>query len=733
VVEKNVGRSTPRIDGVAKVTGKALFPGDLSMPGMVHAKVLFAGRSHALIKKIDTSGAETIPGVLAVLMSEDIPVNEYGISEFDQPVLAFDKVRFIGEKVALVIAETEKAADKARRLIKVDYEELPLLIDPEDALQQGTVLIHPEKGTNLLSEMRIRKGDIEAGFSEAEVVVEETYKIGWQEHAYLQPDAGLCWQDDSGNLILKTAGQWAHDDRRQIAHALDLPEEKINVVYTFVGGAFGGREDVSVHILLCLAALKVGRPVRMAWSREETIIGRHKGHQMKVYHKWGVNKTGKILAQETIITADAGAYASTSTYVVASTALLSTGPYDVPNLSLDARAVYTNNPVGGALRGFGAQHAIFTAEMQMARLADALGIDRVELRMRNSLSEGCLTGTMTPLPSKAAVKETLTAAARAAGWQQIDDNWTCPKNTKGTSRSGVLKGVGIASGWKNVGYTLGYPEQAEAVVELHGEMEVQKAVVRIGVSEVGQGILTTVLQMAADALQLPIDRIEVVNAGTGEVPSAGSVSASRMAFMAGNALIGAARMAYQAWKNEERPAVAVYTYHAPETGALDPVTGRGKGAFAFAYMAQAVEVEIDMKTGLISTTKIISAHDVGKAVNPLIVEGQIEGGAIQGMGWATIEQFILKDGNVLTPNFNTYLIPTTCDIPPDFKSLILEGPLPIGPWGANGIGEMPLLAVAPAILDAVHDATGVWFSQIPLTPEILLDWLERPKQGLVLK
>jgi CO/xanthine dehydrogenase Mo-binding subunit len=731
VVENYVGNSIPRVDAKEKVTGKALFPGDLSMVGMVHAKVLFSDIAHAKIINIDISSANKVPGVMAVLTADDVPVNEYGISEFDQPVLAFDKVRYIGDRVALVVAETEKAAEKARDLIRVDYEDLPVLDDMQRALDPDAPIIHPVKGSNLLSNMQIRKGDTEAGFAEADLIVEENYYMGWQEHAYLQPDAGLAYLDDDGTLIVQTAGQWAHDDRRQLSHALNMPEENIRVVYTYIGGAFGGREDVSVQILLGLAAMKVKRPVRLAWNREETTIGHHKGHPMWIYHKWGAKKNGRITAQQTEILADAGGYASTSTYVVASTALLSTGPYNVPNLSLDAKAVYTNNIVCGALRGFGAQQAVFAAEMQMNHLADTLGMDPVELRMLNMLKEGDLTGTMTPTPPKVTASETLSKAAEAAGWRKSENIWRISQPKDRQVRPGVVRGVGIASGWKNVGYTLGYPEKSEAVVELYGGGEVDRAVVRIGISEVGQGILTAVLQMAADALILPPERIQVINADTSEAPSAGSVSASRMAFMSGNAIIGAAREAYQAWKNEERPAIASYTYFAPETRALDPDTGRGKGAFAFAYLAQAVEVDVDLITGLVSINKIISAHDLGKVVNPLIVEGQIEGGAIQAMGWATIENFQMKGGKTSTTNFNTYLIPTTCDTPVDFKIIILEEPLPIGPWGVNGVGEMPFLAVAPAILDAVHDATGVWFSEIPLTPEKVLDGLDRhrPKAG----
>jgi CO/xanthine dehydrogenase Mo-binding subunit len=717
-----VGQSVPRVDAIAKVTGEADFPGDLTMPGMLHMKVLFANRPHAHILNIDTSQAEAAPGVVAVLTAQDVPVNSYGIGVYDQPVLCDQVVRFVGDRVALIVAETEKAAARARDLIVVEYEDRPALDSPEAALAPNAPVLHPGMDSNVLTNYRIRKGDVEAGFAQADVIVEETYTLGGQEHAYLQPDAGLAWVDDDGCVVVKSTGQWAHDDQRQIAHCLDLPEDQVRVQYVFAGGAFGGREDVSVHILLALAAVKTGQPVKVVWTRGETMIGHHKRHAMTIRHKWGTTKEGKLIAQETEVVSDAGAYTSTSDYVLASTVLLSTGPYEVPHVKLDAMAVFTNNVTGGAFRGFGVPQALVTAESQMARLAEALNIDPVQLRMINVLREGSQTGTMVEVPPGLSAEETLEAAASAAGWEKKQGKWSRPSAAKEV-RPGMLRGLGIAAGWKNVAYTLGYPEQSTATIELYGGAEVEQAVVRLPAAEVGQGIQTTLHQMAAEALSLPMEKVEIVAIDTATTASSGSVSASRMAMMAGNALIGAAQAAYAEWQNEERPAVATYHYIAPPTESLDPVTGQGKGAFVFAYLAQAVELEVDTETGQITVTRIVSAHDVGKAINPVVVEGQIGGGAIQALGWSTMENFVMDQGRVLTPDFSTYLIPTTLDIPPDFESLILENPLPIGPWGATGVGEMPFLAIAPAIMDALHDATGVWFNHLPLTPESILEGL----------
>ncbi len=714
-----VGQSIPRVDSLAKVTGTAEFPGDLSMPGMIHMKVLFAGRPHARIRGINTERALACPGVVAVLTGDDVPVNSYGISENDQPVLCNRVVRFEGDRVALILGEDERIAEQGRRLVEVEYEDLPVIETAEYALAEGSILVHDEKQSNLLDSFRVRKGDVEIGFALADVIVEGTYDIGGQEHAYMQPDAGLAYIDDEGVLVVKTGGQWAHDDRRQIARSLGLPEARVRVFYPYIGGAFGGREDVSVQILLALAALKTGRPVKLVWSRHETTIGHHKRHPMTIRSRWGAMHDGRIVAQETDILADAGAYASTSAYVVNSTVLACSGPYEVPNVKIDARAVYTNNPPSGAFRGFGIPQGVLMAELQTARLAEKLGMDPVDVRMRNFLKPESVTHLMSEMPAGLRAKETLEAAALSAGWRNDQGGWARPE-IRAASEPGIKRGVGIAAGWKNVGYTFGYPENATTVIELHGGAEIERAVVRLAAAEVGQGIHTAVVQMASQALNVPLDRIEVIYTDTARTPSAGSVSASRMVYMAGNALLVTAKAALEAWRDEQRPVIVERTFEPPATEPMDPQTGRANGVFAFAYLAQAVEIEVDTSTGQIHVARIVSAHDVGKAVNPRIVEGQIQGGAIQALGWATSEDFIVQKGIVATPTFSTYLIPTVLDVPPAFECIVLEDALPSGPWGATGVGEMSFLAIAPAVIDALHDATGVWCTQVPLTPERVL-------------
>lgn len=709
-----VGLPAARIDAQVKVTGEALYPGDLIMDGQVYMKVLFARRPHARILHIDPSAALSMPGVLAVLTARDVPVNHYGIEIEDQPVLCDREVRFSGDRVAMAIAESEEIAAQALERIKVEYEDLPVIDSPQAALTPGAPTLHPDRPDNVLLSIHVEKGDVEAGFAQADVVLEETYLMGAQEHAYLQPDAGLAWIDESGCLVVKTAGQWVQDDRRQIASSLGLPEERVRILYAHIGGAFGGREDINLQICLALAAWKVRRPVKAIWSREETTLGHPKRHPMQIRHRWGATRQGNLVAQQIEIIADAGAYASTSASVLGTAVILCTGPYEVPNMQVNARTVYTNNPISGAFRGFGAPQALFAAEAHMARLSAALGLDPVELRMRNLLSEGSQTGTMGRVPPGVSARETLEAAARCAGWEESGGQWKRPSLQP---VQGKLRGVGIASGLKAIGYPLGWQEQATISIELQGEAEIERVFVHAQAAEVGQGVHTALCQMAAQALDLPLERVHIGSEEASFPAAAGPAAASRLTLVAGNAVIGAAEAALQAWKNEERPAVATYTYLAPPTRNFAALGEQGSAGFSIAYLAQAVTIEVDVETGHISVDRLISVHDVGKAINPQMVEGQVQGGAIQGLGWATMEDFIVQRGQVLTTELSTYLIPTVLDIPADFEILILEKPSPMGPWGATGVGEMPLLSIAPAIFDALHDATGAWLNQVPLTQE----------------
>ena len=736
-----IGQSVSRVDARAKVTGEAKYPGDIAMEGQLFAKMLFAGRPHARIVSIDTSEAEAVPGVVAILTAKDVPVNERGLQTQDQPVLSgpgsskpgTDVVRFVGDQVALIVAETERAAARARDLIHVEYEDLPVITDPFEALKPDAPQLHPYRKPssihpelctegNLISHHQIRKGDVEAAWSQADVIVESEYHTSPQEHAYLQPEAGLAYVDKEDRVTVVVAGQWTWEDQRQIAHALGLPPEQVRVIYPAIGGAFGGREDMSVQIVLALAAWKLQRPVKIVWSREESILGHCKRHPAWLHCKWGATHQGKLVAAEVRVVADGGAYCYTTNKVLGNATVTCTGPYEIPNIKVDVDGVYTNNPPSGAFRGFGASQAIFAAETQMNKLAQALGMDPVELRLQNLLGEGSLTAMGTPLPGGVSLVQVTEQCALSAGWQQTDQGWRMPQipNTQYPLRHGI----GIATAFKNVGFSFGYQENCWAKVELQGEAEIKEAIVYIGSAEVGQGTHTVICQMAAEALNLSLGQVRLVASDTATSPgNSGSVSSSRMTMMAGNAVRGAAEKALEKWQGEERPTVAEYTYLAPKTTQLDPATGYGTPNFSYGYVAEAVEVEVDTETGELRILRVVCADDVGKAVNPQQVVGQIEGGVVQAVGWATCENFITAGGRVLTPNLSTYLIPTIGDVPERVESILVERANPVGPWGARGMGEMPFIPLAPALVAAVHAATGVWFDELPLTPERVLKGL----------
>ena len=741
-----VGQSATRVDARAKVTGEANYPGDLVMEGMLQAKILFAGRPHARVLQIDTSEAETVPGVVAILTAGDVPVNEYGLQTADQPVLCgpgssrpgADVVRFVGDQVALIVAETERAAARARDLIRVEYKDLPVLTDPFESLRPDAPQLHPLRQPNeihpelctegnLISHHQIRKGDMEAGWAAADVIVEGEYYTSPQEHAYLQPEAGLAYIDDEGRVTVVAGGQWTWEDQHEIAQALDLPPEQVRVIYPAIGGAFGGREDMSVQIVLALAIWRldqmgIRRPVRIVWSREESIVGHCKRHPMWFHCKWGVTTEGKLVAAEVRAVGDGGAYCYTTNKVLGNATVTCTGPYEIPNIKVDADGVYTNNLPGGAFRGFGAPQGIFAAETQMNKLAQVLGMDPVELRMKNLLREGSLTAMGTPLPDVVSLVEVTEQCALAAGWQQTGQGWRKPVLHSASSAS--QRGIGLATAFKNVGFSFGYQENCWARVELRGREEIEEALVYTGSAEVGQGTHTVILQMAAEALNVPVERVRLVASDTATSPgSAGSVSSSRMTVMASSAVQGAVEKALAQWGDEERPAIAEYTYLAPKTTPFDPETGHGTPNFAYGYVAEAVEVEVDLETGQLHILRVVCANDVGKAVNPQQVEGQIEGSVAQAIGWATCENYLAADGQVLTPNLSTYLIPNISDMPERIDSVIIERPDPRSAWGVRGMGEMPIIPLAPALIAAIHDATGIWINELPLTPERVLQGL----------
>ena len=728
-----IGKSHRRIDALDKVLGKADYSGDLVMPDMLFMKILFAGRPHAIVKSIDTSKASGLEGVVLVLTSNDVPVNEYGLQIPDQPVLCgpgsdkpfADRVRFVGDQVAAVIAETEDIAAAACDLIEVAYEDLPLLLDPYESARKGSLLLHPDKEDNVYKSLRIRKGDLEAGFEAADLIVEGVYHTPVQEHAYLQPEAGLAYIDDQDRVTVAAGGQWSFDEQKQIAHSLGLERDQVRIIHPAIGGAFGGREDLSVQLVLGLAVYRLWeegilRPVKIVWSREESIIGHHKRHAYHIKTRWGATHDGLITAAEVDILADGGAYMYTSNKVLVNALIACTGVYDIPNVKVDAQVVATNKVPGGAFRGFGGPQGAFAAESQMNKIAEQLDMDPVELRVKNAMNKESLTSMQTPLPGVANVAEVLERCADESFWVKEDGKWH-KKQLKSEEENDFLKrGFGYACGMKNIGFSAGYQENSWATVELYGDTMVEKVIVRHAAAEVGQGTHTAIVQMTADAIGVPIEMVELISADTGETKDSGSVSASRMTFMAGNSVYEAAEKALEKWADEERPAIATHQYLAPKTTNFDPETGASSPNVAYGYVAQAVELVVDTETGQITVEKIYSTHDVGKAINPDQVVGQIEGGVIQTLGYVLTEDFIEEGGYVKTDRLSTYLIPTVQDVPEILESIVMETPDPNGPKGALGMAEMPFIPLAPAITAAVHDATGVWFDEFPLTPERVL-------------
>jgi CO/xanthine dehydrogenase Mo-binding subunit len=712
-----IGESHARPDALGKVTGQTRYPADLIQAGMLHARVAFSHVPRARLVAIDTSAAKAVDGVVAVLTAGDVPFNAFGLVNADQPVLCAigEEVRFVGDKIAVVIAESPDAAELGVKALAIELEPLPPVTDPEQALLPDSDVVHAGMTTNILLHVPIVKGDVETALSTADVVIEGEFSTSWQEHAFLQPEAGTSWVDGENRVIVETAGQWLHEDRRQIAAMLQLPDDQVVIRYNAIGGAFGGREDLSIQHVLALAAWRLrdrfrGRKIALQWSREESIIGHHKRHPMRFRCTWGATRDGRIVAARSRVLADGGAYASTSVEVLKIATVFATGSYDVPNIRSDGYVVYTNNVPCGAFRGFGAPQAQFAAESMVNRLAEKLGVDPIDIRRKNLYREGGIEPTGNVLPAGVSCLPVLEAMVAE---QPSGDRPPLPPH--------IRRGIGFASGIKNVGYSFGFPDQATATVELFGRGEVERATVRVGAADVGQGSHLAMRQIAAGVLSLDLEKVTLVSDDSAEAPNAGSASASRMTLMGGRAVHDAAAQALDQYLNSEDQHVsATVQFRPPVTTALDPVTGKGTPNFCYGYTAQSVEVEVNELTGQVRVIRVVSAHDVGKAINRQQVEGQIEGCLAQALGYTLMEHFQSRDGRIVTQYLSTYLIPTILDMPDEIVPVILELADANGPYGARGMAEMPLVPFAAATAAAIHDACGVWLSDLPFIPERVL-------------
>jgi CO/xanthine dehydrogenase Mo-binding subunit len=741
--EHGVGRLHARVDAPSKVAGEAEYPADRFPAGALVARLVFTGKPHARLTRLDLAPACAVPGVVAVFGSADVPVNEYGLTMFDQPVFvglehtgraAVDPSvsRWEADALALVVAESAAAADAGAAAIDAEWDDLPVLADLDAALASD-LLLHPENGkpTNEYYSYRIRKGDPDAAFADADVVIEGEYHFPYQEHAYLQPEAAVAYVDELGRVTVEIGAQWTHEDQEQIAHALDLPVDEVRVVYPAIGGAFGGREDMSLQIVMALAARRLAdrgehRPITCRWSREESIVGHHKRHRGKVTARLAATHDGRILAVEADGWLDAGGYNYTTNKVLGNLHLSVAGPYEVPNAKIDSHAVYTNAAIGGAFRGFGGPQGTFVAETQMNKLAEALGLDPVEIRRRNVLREGSIGITQEPLCSGVTMPEVVEACAERGAYDTPlppADPFS-PLATLPPDPGAIRRGRGMACGYKNVGYSFGFPERCEAEIHLHAHDDAPDEIAGVDLyhaaAEVGQGAHQALLQMAAAAVGVPVEQVRGHFSDTSSAGDSGSVSASRMTFMAGNSVLGAAEEAEKRWREGDRPAIGRFRYTPPPTEYPDADTGHCQPNFAYGYVAQHIELSVDVETGHVVVDRVVSVHDVGRAINPQLVGGQIDGGVVQAHGYVICEDLRVVDGHITNPRLSGYLIPGIGDAPRRIEHVVLELADPLGPWGARGMAEMPYIPYAPAIVAALHDATGVWFDRFPLTPSRVL-------------
>ncbi|MDA3627200.1 xanthine dehydrogenase subunit D [Saccharopolyspora sp. WRP15-2] len=742
-----VGRSTPRPDGTLKVTGQFAYSSDLWVSGMVWGTTLRSPHAAARIRSVDVRKALALDGVHAVLTHEDVPgAKTYGMKVADQPVLAIDEVRYQGEPVALIAADDPRTAKRAAALVQVDYELLEPVTDAQRALDGATRRVHPEG--NLVRHVKIRHGDVAAARARADVVVSGEYEVGMQDQAFLGPESGLALPTEDGGVELHVSSQWLHKDLEQIAPCLALPVDKVRLTLAGVGGAFGGREDLSVHVHACMLALRLGKPVKMVYDREESFFGHVHRHPAKMRFEHGATRDGKLVHVKAELVMDGGAYTSTSPVVIANACYFVAGAYEVPNAEIDGFAAFSNNPPCGAMRGFGAVQSTYGCESNMDKLARELGLDPLELRLRNAMTTGTVLPTGQAVDGPAPVAELL-ADLRDRPMPPPDPE-LLPGGLSNTSHGeGIRRGVGYAIGVKAIGYSGGVDDISTARVVVSAAGGEPVASVHTAAAECGQGVTTVQCQIANT--ELGVSRVVVLPADTA-IGDAGSASASRLTWMSGGAVQGACRLVAQellrrAAARTGQPAEVlalrddhvvdssgtalmsiadlvssgeverVFEFHHRPTSTIDPETGQGDAHIAYAFAAHRAVVDVDVDLGLVKVVELATAQDVGKAMNPLSVAGQIEGGSAQGLGLAVMEEVLLdENGRIRNPSFTDYLIPTILDVP-SMPISLYEFPHPDSPYGLNGVGEPPTLSSTPAIVNALRAATGLELARVPVRPQ----------------
>jgi CO/xanthine dehydrogenase Mo-binding subunit/aerobic-type carbon monoxide dehydrogenase small subunit (CoxS/CutS family) len=735
---------------IAKATGTAQYGADLVRDGMLHLKVVRSPHAHARILEVDAAEARAIPGVEAVLTAQDVPFNRHGRIVPDEPVLAGDRVKMIGDPVAAVVAVSEAVAAQAAARVRVRYDVLRAVRSAREALEPDAPRLHDE--SNVLAHQSLQRGDAEAGLARADVTVDGIFTTPFNEHAYLEPEAALAYVDADGRVVVETGTSHPHLHRLEVARALGLPEERVRIVGVTLGGHFGGRTDVAMQCILGLAAWRVRRPVRCVYTREESFTSTTKRHPFEIRGRLGAARDGRITGLHLDMLADSGAYASAGPFVIVRAAVSGGGPYDIPNAWLGGQAVFTNNPLAGAMRGFGAPQSTFALESLMDELAGRLGIHPVDLRVRNALRPGGMLPTGARVGEETAVVETLEAVR-----PHYDE---AVRRARGRRVSGELRrGVGLASMWFGIGTTTGEkPSHADAELLPSG-----RVVVLAGATDAGQGSDYVLRRVAAQVLNVPLEQVDLVRGDTALTRDTGSCTGSRVTFYVGNAVrvastaLRRAIVAAAAREMEAPPEILdIHDSHVfareassrrialadlarrlaargirlreggtydPETLPLDPATGLGRPYATYASATQMAEVEVNVRTGVVRVRRVVAAHDVGKVLNPVAARGQVEGAVVMGVGFALTEEFVAG----VTRGFAGYRIPTTHDVP-EIETIFVERPDPKGPFGAKGLGECALIPTAPAILNAVADATGVRITRLPATRQRVLEALATARQ-----
>ena len=703
-----IGQDVDRLDALDKVLGRPVFSGDITIPGMLFGCILRSTRPHSMISRIDAKEALSLAGVVKVITWKDIPgENRFGIMKKDQLYLAEDRVRCVGEPILVVLAEDELTARRALALIKVEYEDMETIQDPWSAAK-SPVSIH--EGGNLLCSRTLVKGDIEKGFAESDVIVEHTYRTTWVDHGFLETESGVGWIDENGKIAISSSTQNIHYKRKEVSRLLAVPEETIRVTQAATGGGFGGKLDMTVEGYIGLAVYLTKRPVRIRYSREESFLSNTKRHPLYIEYKTGLRKDGSISAVRANVIGDTGPYISYGEVVCLRVALHATGPYEVPNVYVESRMFYTNNPVSGAMRGFGVPQLAFAHESQLDEGAEVLGIDPLDIRVKNALKKGSLTATSQVLEHSAGLPETL---------RRIEPFWRARR------KSAEGSGFGLACMYYGIGNT-GSSNPSSCYLKL---TEDGKIAFHSGVCDMGQGSSTVLIQILCEALHVAPSDIVLSACDTDASNDAGSSSASRQTYISGRAVCDASSKLRVLLEKEGfhkgrslkdicgssngLKAMVFDGYFDPPTTAVDG-NCQGTPYATYAFATQMTEILVDQRTGFCKVLKVHAAHDVGKAINGRNIKGQIYGGIAMGIGIALMEEFI----PLVSTSLDNYYMPTSMDMP-EVEVFFVEDEEPTGPYGAKGVGEPALIPQAASIVTALRDAVGVRVDQLPCTMERL--------------